>query len=85
MTRAPADYNSEHNAISTSYLRLKTLELGYTIPIGSGIESLRVFLNGYNLLTLSKAKYFDPEHPEDSWGNVYPLNKTASVGLNLTF
>ena len=82
--RAEANYDSEHNMVKTAYLRLKTVELGYTIPV-SVVQNLRIYVSGYNLLTFSSAKYFDPERPEDSWGNLYPLNKTITIGLNLTF
>ena len=50
-----------------SYLRLKTLELGYTLPDSilrkSGISNIRFYINGYNLLTFcdSFVKAFDPE------------------------
>jgi hypothetical protein len=76
-----------------SYVRLKSLEIGYNIPANylkkAGIQNLRVFLNGYNLLTIcdSFAKPFDPERIEGSFdaGWVYPLNKSFNVGINLTF
>lgn len=75
-----------HNA---SYVRLKSAELGYTLPSALtkkvGIKSVRMFVNGYNLFTLSSMKYIDPEHPSDSYGNLYPLNRTISLGLNVKF
>ncbi|GHT39618.1 SusC/RagA family TonB-linked outer membrane protein [Bacteroidia bacterium] len=76
--------NSQFWLIRSDYLRLKTLEIGYTVPLKitktAGIEQLRVFANGYNLWTLSKMKLRDPEQA----GN-YPLNKSFNFGLNLTF
>lgn len=74
---------------NASYLRLKTLELGYTLPKSVtnmvGIKNARLYFNGYNLLTFSGLKYVDPEHPADSNGYTYPLNKTFNIGLNIKF
>ncbi|GHS92082.1 hypothetical protein FACS1894174_00390 [Bacteroidia bacterium] len=79
------DANSEFNCEDITYLRLKSIELGYTLPEIKGIKNLRLFVNAYNLLTFTKVKYVDPEHPNDTYGYLYPLNKTFSVGLNLRF
>ena len=70
-----------------SYLRLKTVELGYTLPkINSARNfSLRIFANAYNPLTFSHMKYSDPEHPSSSYDRLYPLNKTYTLGVNLSF
>lgn len=52
---------------NASYLRLKTLELGYSIPQRwlnkTGIKGLRIYFSGYNLLTFTGLKNMDPEHP----------------------
>ena len=52
---------------NAAYVRLKTLEIGYSISRKVlnrvGIQSLRVYVNSYNLATLTKLKYSDPEHP----------------------
>ena len=76
-----------------SYVRLKSLELGYSIPTGMlsafGIQNLRAFISGYNLLTICDpfVKPFDPERIEGAYnaGWVYPLTKSFNVGINLTF
>ena len=69
-----------------SYLRLKTLELGYTLPksmtIRSFVNSLRIHLIGQNLLTFSKFKLWDPEMGSSN-GMKYPLGKTVTVGLTI--
>lgn len=75
---------------NASYIRLKTIELGYTIPkkIMSkiGLASGRFYVNGYNLLTITGLKFIDPEHPGDElYGYIYPLVKTFNVGFNITF
>lgn len=84
-----ADEYSAYNVHNSSYIRLKSAELGYTFPqkwIGrSGIKNLRLYVNGYNLFTI-KGVPFDPEHSgNDSYGNLYPLNRTFSVGVNVKF
>ncbi len=79
--------NSEFNRVSTDYLRLKSVELGYTLPRVSALSSLdvRVFANAYNLLTMTNVKFVDPEHPDSDLGRLYPLNKTYTVGISATF
>ncbi|SEF41562.1 TonB-linked outer membrane protein, SusC/RagA family [Parabacteroides chinchillae] len=87
-TGTVADENSRFNFYNASYLRLKSAEIGYTLPqqwvSKAGIKSVRIYLNGYNLFTI-KGVEIDPEHPEDSYGNMYPLNRTFSVGANVKF
>jgi TonB-linked SusC/RagA family outer membrane protein len=79
--------NSEFNRVSTAYLRLKSIELGYTLPKRGILSSanLRVFVNAYNVMTITKVKFVDPEHPDDDLGRLYPLNKTYTVGVSARF
>ncbi|WP_018626166.1 SusC/RagA family TonB-linked outer membrane protein [Niabella aurantiaca] len=83
------DGGSSYNSVNGAYLRLKTVELGYALPERwlktLGVKNTRFYVNGYNLLTKTKVKYIDPEHPSDTYGYLYPLNKTVSAGLNVTF
>ena len=83
------DANSTFNVENGAYLRLKSVELGYTLPskliTKTGIKNLRIYANAYNLLTITKVDYVDPEHPNDTYGYLYPLNKTVSIGLNVKF
>ncbi|WP_266366486.1 SusC/RagA family TonB-linked outer membrane protein [Tellurirhabdus rosea] len=72
-----------------SYLRLKNVQLGYTIPAvisrKAGLNSVRVYVSGQNLLTFDQfVEGFDPEQ-EDQDGNFYPVMKTFTAGLNLRF
>ncbi|OFY64987.1 MAG: SusC/RagA family TonB-linked outer membrane protein [Bacteroidetes bacterium RBG_13_43_22] len=71
---------------STDYLRLKNMEVGYTLPksVSSklGIEQFRIYFSGLNLITLDKIKLIDPEL--DS-GQSYPLQRVVNLGLTLTF
>jgi len=74
-----------------SYIRLKNIQLGYTIPqtltTKIGINKLRFYVSGENLLTLTKlSTIFDPETIDGGFGgNVYPLSKVYSIGLNVNF
>ncbi|MBT1688961.1 TonB-dependent receptor [Fulvivirgaceae bacterium PWU37] len=83
------DENSERNIQNTAYLRVKTLEIGYTVPrkitARAGVHNLRLFFNGYNLHTWTKARIIDPEHPSELFGYIYPLSSTTNVGLTATF
>jgi len=71
-----------------SYLRLKNCELGYTLPKNvtrrAKIEKCRFFVVGYNLACWSKFKWWDPEQGSTD-GNVYPIQRTVTFGLNLSF
>ncbi|MEO7120194.1 MAG: TonB-dependent receptor [Ginsengibacter sp.] len=82
-----------------SYLRMKTLVLGYTVPIKTlsryKIESVRVYVQASNLFTITKYSGLDPELPTSDLNNNtnfgidlgnYPANqKFYSVGLNVSF
>ena len=69
-----------------SYLRLKTLEVGYTLPktltTKTFLNSVRLHVIGQNLLTFSKFKLWDPEMGSSD-GMRYPLGKTVTVGLTI--
>ena len=71
-----------------SFLRLKNLEIGYSLPKKladrSFISRARVFVRGSNLLTFSKFKLWDPEL-NSSDGAKYPLMMSVSGGLEFTF
>jgi hypothetical protein len=79
--------NSEFNRVSTAYVRLKSIEFGYTLPKLRAVSTmkLRLFANAYNLLTITGVKFVDPEHPDDDLGRMYPLSKTYTVGLSASF
>ena len=74
-----------------SYMRIKNVQLGYTLPQSISkkfyVDKLRVFFSGENLWTFtSMTRLFDPETiGQNEQGNVYPLTRTYSFGLSLTF
>ena len=80
--------DSELYIRDASYLRLKNIELGYNINSPwlkrAGLSNVRVFANGYNLLTWSDFDYFDPESRVGSAG-LYPMTKVYNMGLKFNF
>ncbi|TQO39652.1 TonB-linked SusC/RagA family outer membrane protein [Arenibacter algicola] len=71
------------------YLRLKSAQIGYTLPQSLlesiGIQTMRFYLSGQNILTWSKDwKDFDPEISASN-GNYYPQQKVITFGTNFTF
>lgn len=82
--------------LNAAYLRLRNLQLGYTLPTGISkkvaIQKARVFVSGGNLLTIkSLPKDIDPEQTiigEEGYnnnGSFYPMATTFTIGVNLTF
>ena len=78
-----------------SYVRLRSVQLGYTLPdsLASklGASSARIYYNGTNLLTLTDFDGFDPDVPNGGslllgwYTGQYPSNSTSSIGLNIKF
>jgi hypothetical protein len=87
--------NTLHNVRNAAYVRLKSAEVGYTIPAKLisriGLKGVRVFATGYNVFTITSLKYLDPEHPsaisavDQQFGYAYPIDKIFSFGLNIKF
>jgi TonB-linked SusC/RagA family outer membrane protein len=79
--------------MDATYLRLKSVEIGYNIPAkyarAIGLKSARVYLNGYNIFTICNPflKDMDPERDEGAFsaGNTYPLMRSYNIGLNIKF
>ncbi|MFV0267377.1 MAG: hypothetical protein ACK5HT_09605, partial [Draconibacterium sp.] len=68
-----------------SYIRLQTIELGYSLPTGkilsvSRIDKLRFYCTGQNLLTLTEYESYSPEKQP----NAYPEAISVILGLQLT-
>ena len=70
-----------------SFLRLKQLEIGYTIPEKVtnkvGIKNLRFYVTGNNLLCFSKFKLWDPEM--GGLGVGYPNQRVINLGIQVDF
>ena len=74
---------------NTAYLRLKTLQLGYSLPEnvlkGIGVERVRIYYAGENLLTFHSLPFnIDPEITSER-GSSYPLLRSHAIGINITF
>jgi TonB-linked SusC/RagA family outer membrane protein len=72
-----------------AYLRLKNIQVGYTLPTKLtkklSISSLRIYTSIQNALTFCDMKGgWDPE-TSDGGGRIYPVNRTYSIGLNFNF
>jgi TonB-linked SusC/RagA family outer membrane protein len=78
-----------------SYVRLKTIQLGYSLPSSllekASLQRLRLFVTAENLFTFTSYDGFDPEIAAGDYFNIgvdkgiYPQSRTISVGANLTF
>ena len=75
--------------VNTSFLRLKTATIGYAVPKTITdklqIAGVRVYASGQNLFTFSKIKHVDPEMGYTHRENAYPVMKTTTFGLDVTF
>ncbi len=71
-----------------SYLRFKNVQLGYSLPVKMlsrvGVSNLRIVASAENLATISSFRGLDPEK-EAHDNNMYPINKSYSLSINLSF
>jgi len=91
--RLDPQFNNNNTQVSTwwlrdgSFLRLKTMELGYNMPKKwmdrIHFSTLRIYLNGQNLAVLSSFKLWDPEMGGNGLG--YPVQAVYNFGINLGF
>lgn len=85
-------WNSENSTLwlrDASYIRLKTISIGYTFSKkrflkAIGANTLGLSISGYNLLTFSPLDIMDPESLGNNNGS-YPLVKIYSLGININF
>ncbi|MNJ92290.1 Vitamin B12 transporter BtuB [compost metagenome] len=70
-----------------SFFKLKTIEIGYTFKgeklTKAGINDLRLYLNGFNMFSFDKVKYYDPETVSYT-GAYYPQTRIYTLGVNLS-
>jgi TonB-linked SusC/RagA family outer membrane protein len=92
-TRTSSSINGGQNKnnfwlYNTAFLRIKNIELGYTVPSGAlnkiKLTSARVYANVFNLATFSKVKDFDPEGRSEN-AQFYPQQQIFNIGVNLKF
>ena len=86
--------NSTYFIEKGAYLRLNNVVLGYTVPVDfvqkARISSVRIYLSGQNLFTVTKYTGFTPELPGGPLdagieATTYPTARTLTVGLNAKF
>lgn len=84
------DYATSRRLHSSDFIRLKNLTLGFTLPKSwiknTGIDNVRLYASGNNLLTWASYDYYDPEAVSAGtaiWGT--PPLKTITFGVNLNF
>ncbi|NDV57757.1 TonB-dependent receptor domain-containing protein [Bacteroides sp. 519] len=83
-----AHRNNTSELYNASYIKLKTLQIGYTLPKAwtskAQIKNLRIFVSAENLLTITNYPGVDPEIGGSGFTS-YPIPRIFSGGINLTF
>ncbi len=95
------DFNTDRHLLSGDFVRLRNLTLAYNLPAewleGIGLQSVRVSVSGFNLLTITSFPYWDPEVVRDlggaqdrnfSQGVTFlapPQARSVNFGLNIGF
>ncbi len=85
-----AEVDSKFNIQNGAYVRLKNMEVGFTVPKNIvtdklKINNIRLFVNAYNLFTITGVEGLDPERPTELYGYMYPLNRTFNFGGTIKF
>ena len=80
--------NNDYWLRKSNYIRLKNIELGYSVPIPArlkdAISNIRLFVNGFNLFTIDKMKIWDPESAANE-GVQYPQSRIINIGGTINF
>ncbi|WP_165933505.1 TonB-dependent receptor [Arundinibacter roseus] len=83
------DQTSDFFLRSADYLKIRSIQLGYTLPAKATkiikLEKLRVFANMENFFTFTSWPTMDPEVSVSGFDQTYPLSKTFSMGISLSF
>lgn len=70
------------------FLRLKNLDIGYTLPkpvVNTiHLESVRIYISGQNLITWSPFKLWDPELDSSNRGQIYPITRSFTAGIQIS-
>lgn len=86
--------DNKNNTVTSSfwlynadYIRLKNVEVGYTLPANwtrkIGIPSIRIYANGMNLLTASEIFDVRDDIDPEVWGGSYPMTRTINFGVSI--
>jgi TonB-linked SusC/RagA family outer membrane protein len=87
---SPATYMSDFWLIDATYIRLKTVELGYQLPqkwLPLKLSNARFYLSGYNLLTWTNYSLYqqDPEVTSNTAGDAYQNQRVINLGVQIGF
>ncbi|MEO7992610.1 MAG: SusC/RagA family TonB-linked outer membrane protein, partial [Chryseolinea sp.] len=81
-------YKNDFWLNDASFLRLKNVAIGYTVPPALisklRMTGLRIYANAFNLFTISKVKNYDPEGSSES-AQFYPQQRILNIGVNVQF
>lgn len=81
-------YRNDFWLFNNAFLRLKNIELGYSLPKTAldkiKMQGIRVYASAFNVFTLSKVKDFDPEGDHEG-GQFYPQQRIINLGVNVKF
>lgn len=84
-------YDVDRYVADASYIRLKSMQIGYTIPKNIckklSLDNVRIFVSGENLWTKTNLPMYDPEAVKGNFSAAisYPLSKVISTGINISF
>ena len=77
---------SDRWAQNGSYIRLKNVQLGYSVPFKRVVRELKIYVSGQDLWEKTDVlDVFDPEVGNDVSARTYPFYRSISFGLNLSF
>ncbi|WP_432711794.1 SusC/RagA family TonB-linked outer membrane protein [Pedobacter sp.] len=87
---SPLAYMSDFWLIDATYLRLKTVEMGYQLPdrwLPFKVNNARVYMSGYNLFTWTNYSMYqqDPEVSSNTAGDTYQNQRVVNLGLQIGF
>jgi hypothetical protein len=87
---SPSNYMSDYWLINAHYIRLKSVDIGYQFPskmLPFHFKYARLYISAYNLFTWRNYDKYqqDPEVATSSAGDVYPNQRIANLGLQVTF
>jgi len=85
---SPSTYMSDFWLLNATYLRLKTVELGYQLPtkwLPFNMNNARVYLSGYNLFTWTNYSLYqqDPEVTSNTAGDTYQNQRVVNLGIQI--
>ena len=84
-TARPFSYIDSRYVQDASYLKLRNVTVGYKLPLDKNFPTVRFYVTGLNLLTLTSYKGYDPEVSSGTDSGAYPSARTILFGTNISF